>query len=111
MGAAPVRTGLVTPDDGSPSLPAPLELARLEARVAALEAALERRSRELRRLQSALPRRELVVVSRLLAGLSPFPVDPYDPREWQETTALSAADVEEVLTDLWRSLEPAGDGP
>lgn len=99
----------MTPDDGSP--PASLELARLETRVAALEAALERRSGELRRIQRALPGRELVVVSRLLAGLPPFPTDPYDPRGWRETTALSAADVEETLTDLWRSLAPAGDGP
>jgi len=83
-------------------------VARLEARVAALEAALERRSRELRSLQAVLPPRDLVALSRRLAGLPPRPVSPYDPEGWRETTELTAADVEETLTDLWQSL--AGDG-
>jgi hypothetical protein len=82
-------------------------VARLEARVAALEAALERRSRELRRCQAALPPRELVALSRRLAGLPPRPVSPYDPEGWRETTELTPAEVQETLEDLWRSL---GDG-
>jgi len=86
-------------------------VARLEARVAALEAALERRSRELRRLQSALPPRDLVALSRSLAGLSPRPVSPYDPESWRETTELTPADVEETLTDLWGSLHGGGERP
>jgi hypothetical protein len=90
------------PADGSgDSSPA---VARLTARVAALETALERRSAELRQLQAALPPRELVALSRRLAGLSPSPVSPYDPEGWRETTELTAADVEETLADLWRSL-------
>jgi hypothetical protein len=92
------------PADESPTI------ARLEARVAALEAALERRSRELRLLQSALPARALIVLSRLLAGLPPSPVSPYDPAHWRETTELTSAEVEETLTDLWRSLGGGVDG-
>jgi hypothetical protein len=87
-----------SPADDSPTI------ARLEARVAALEAALERRSRELRRIQAELPARDLVVLSRRLAGLPPSPVSPYDPEHWRETTELTAAEVEETLSDLWRSL-------
>lgn len=90
----------------SPSDEASLTIARLEARVAALEAALERRSQEIRRLQRELPERELVALSRLAAGLSPTPPTPFEPALWEETTALTAAEVEETLTDLWRSLRP-----
>jgi len=94
---------LPSPDD-------PLNIARLEARVAALEEALVARSRELRRLQGELPLRDLVALSRSLAGLPPNPIKPYDPEHWRETTELTAAEVEETMTDLWRSLEPAGAG-
>jgi hypothetical protein len=86
-------------------------VARLEARVAALEAALERRSRERRRIQAALPPRDLVALSRILAGLPPRPVSPYDPERWRETTELTPADVEETLTDLWGSLSGGGERP
>lgn len=87
------------------------ETARLLARVAGLEAALERRSHELRRLQAALPPRELVALSRVLAGLPPWPVSPYDPACWRETTELTPADVLETLADLWRSLGGSGEPP
>ena len=88
------------PDDPS------LSIARLEGRVAALEEALERRSRELCQLQRLLPARELAALSRLLAGLPPSPASPYDPLHWRETTFLTDADVEETLTDLWRTVAP-----
>jgi len=91
----------------SPATAAALTIARLEARVAALEAALLRRSRELQRLQRALPPRDLVIVSRLLADLPLNPAMPYDPAHWRETSELTAAEVEDVLTDLWRSLAAA----
>jgi hypothetical protein len=81
-------------------------IARLEARVEALEAALERRSRELRLIQRHVCKRDLILISRLLAGLPPLPFGAYEPEFWQETTALKAAEVEETLTDLWRSLTP-----
>jgi hypothetical protein len=81
-------------------------IARLEARVEALEAALERRSRELRLIQRHVCKRDLIQISRLLAGLPPLPFGAYEPEFWHETTALTAAEVEETLTDLWRSLAP-----
>jgi hypothetical protein len=81
-------------------------IARLEARVTALEAALERRSRELRLIQRHVCKRDLILISRLQAGLPPFPFGAYEPEFWHETTALTPAEVEETLTDLWRSLTP-----
>jgi hypothetical protein len=81
-------------------------IARLEARVASLEAALERRSQELRRIQQHVCKQDLILISRLLAGLPPLPFGAYEPDLWRETTALTPAEVEETLTDLWRSLAP-----
>jgi hypothetical protein len=87
-------------------------IARLEARVAALEAALEERSRELCRIQRSVCHRDLVLISRLRAGLPPLPRGAYEPAFWRETTELTAADVEETLRDLWSSVVPAGEpGP
>lgn len=82
-------------------------IARLEARVATLEAALEERSRELRRIQKHVCHRDLVLISRLRAGLPPLPRGAYDPAFWRETTELTAADVEETLCDLWSSIVPS----
>jgi hypothetical protein len=87
-------------------------IARLEARVAALEAALEERSRELRRIQRAVCRRDLVLISRLRAGLPALPRGAYEPAFWRETTELTPADVEETLRDLWSSVVSVGEpGP
>ncbi|HXU45685.1 MAG TPA: hypothetical protein VN783_09170 [Thermoanaerobaculia bacterium] len=81
-----------------------LELARLRARVTALEQALERRSEQLRQLQRHLTRRELVNLSRLTGGLPPMPLAAHQLEQWRETTDLTAAEVPETLRDLWRSL-------
>jgi hypothetical protein len=83
------------------------EVARLNARVAALEAALEERSRELRLIQRHVCQRDLVLIARLRSGLPPLPRGAYEPAFWRETTALTAADVETTLRDLWISLTPA----
>jgi len=82
------------------------EIARLEARVAALETALEERSRQLRTIQRYVCRRDLLVISRLLSGLPPLPRGAYEPSFWHETTELTAAEVEETLQDLWTSVAP-----
>jgi hypothetical protein len=82
-------------------------IARLEARVSALEAALEVRSRELRLIQRHVCHRDLVLISRLRAGLPPLPRGAYEPAFWRETTELTPADVEETLRDLWSSIVPA----
>lgn len=83
------------------------EIARLEARVAALEAALAERSRELRLIQRHVCQRDLVLIARLRSGLPPLPRGAYEPAFWRETTELTPADVEETLKDLWSSLLPA----
>jgi len=88
------------------ALESALRIARLEARVAGLEEALVRRSRELRELQRQLPGRELLNLSRRTAGLPPVPQGRYELEIWRETTALSTASVEETLLDLWQSLTP-----
>lgn len=81
-------------------------IARLEGRVAALEAALERRSHELRLLQRFLGRRALAQLARLVAGLRPLPLIACEPIFWHETRDLTAAEVPETLEDLWASVAP-----
>lgn len=90
-----------------------MRIARLEARVKELEAALERRSDLLRRLQRHLTNRDLLLLSRLEDGLSPIPRGAHDLASWEETTELTPAEVEEAVTDLWTSLavwKPTGGG-
>lgn len=81
-------------------------IAELEARVEALEAALERRSRIYRLIQREVCDEDLLIISRIEAGLPPLPRQAYDVDLWPETTDLTAADVEESMGDLWRSLAP-----
>jgi hypothetical protein len=82
-------------------------VARLQARVTTLEALLERRSRELRQIQKHVCHRDLLIISRICAGLSPLPLGAFDPAFWQETTALTPAEVEPTLEALWSSLDMA----
>jgi len=77
---------------------------QLQARVAALEEALERRSRELRLIQQSVCAHDLESISRILAGLPPLSRRAYEPGLWRETTELTEADVEETLEGLWSSL-------
>jgi hypothetical protein len=84
-----------------------LRIARLEGKVAALEAALERRSGELRLLQALLCQRDLAQWTRQLAGLPPLPRIAHEPSFWHETRELTIAEVQETLLDLWSSLYPA----
>jgi hypothetical protein len=91
-----------------PSDPNP-RIAFLEARVEGLEAALERRSQELRLIQKHLCPRDLVVVSRVSAGL-PLAKGAYDPLLWIETTEVTEADIQETLEDLWTAVNPAPAG-
>ncbi len=79
-------------------------IARLEARVVALEHALETRSRELVRIQKHICKRDLLVIARVRAGLPPLPRNAYEPSLWRETIALTPAEVDETLEDLWSSL-------
>jgi hypothetical protein len=81
------------------------EIACLRARVAALEAALERRSRELRLIQQHVCANDLVLISRACAGL-PLAKGAYDPNLWRETTEVTEADIQETLEDLWVAVTP-----
>ncbi len=81
-------------------------IARLEAQVAALEALLERRSRELRLFQEHMCHRDLIVLSRITAGAVPLPFGPFEPEFWPESTDLTQAEVGDTLEALWSSLAP-----
>jgi hypothetical protein len=83
-----------------------LRIARLKGQVAALEAALERRSYELQVLQRLLCPRDLAQWARVSAGLTPLPQIAHQPAYWHETRDLTVADVEETLEALWSSLHP-----
>jgi hypothetical protein len=85
-----------------------LRIARLEGRVASLEAALERRSQELRLLQRHLCPIDLAQLARLTAGLPPLPRIACEPGFWRETRELTEADVPETMEALWSSLHPPG---
>jgi len=87
-----------------------LRIARLEGRLAALEAALERRSQELRLLQRHLCPLDLAQLARLTAGLPPLPRIACEPGFWRETWELTEADVPETMEALWSSLHPLGPG-
>ena len=82
------------------------EVVRLEARVAALEAALEERSRELRLVQKHCCPRDLALIARIRAGLPPLGRYAFQLEHWRETTELTPAEVEPVMRELWRSLQP-----
>jgi hypothetical protein len=84
----------------------PIVVERLSARVAALEEALERRSREIRLLQRHVCKRDLLLIARLAAGLAPLPRGAFEPVLWRETTELTRTEVEETMLDLWQSLAP-----
>ena len=87
------------------------QIERLQARIAALESALEERSRELRLIQRNVCQRDFLLIARLRAGLAPLPRGAFEPGFWRETTELTAADVEDTLQDLWSSFTPPGSIP
>ena len=80
-------------------------IAYLEAKAAALEEALARRSAELRLIQRHVCASDLVVIARVCAGL-PLARGAYDPGLWRETTEVTEADIEDTLKDLWLAVSP-----
>jgi hypothetical protein len=86
--------------------PAELTIARLEARVAALEEKLAERSAWIRAFARDARDEDLIRLTRAVLGLPPLPRAGFGLRGWSETTTLSAGDVQETLTELWRSLTP-----
>lgn len=79
------------------------QLVRLQARIASLEAALRRRSEELRHIQQRLPAADLAVIAQVMAEMAPGNVRAYSPEAWRETFQLAPSDIEAVLDELWRS--------
>lgn len=81
-------------------------IARLEARVAALENKLAERSAWIRAWARDARDEDLVKLCRAALGMPPIPRAGLGLRGWGETTELSAGDVEATMTELWRSLTP-----
>ena len=88
--------------------PIELELTRLHARVAALEAALHRRSEQLRRLQQLLPVELLALVEQAASEFPAGDPEAFDVESWRETYSPVPATVEPLMERLWRSI---GDTP
>lgn len=86
--------------------PAELTIARLEARVAALEEKLAERSAWIRAFARDARDEDLIRLTRAVLGLPSLARPGFGLRGWSETTTLSAGDVQETLTELWRSLKP-----
>jgi hypothetical protein len=81
-------------------------IARLEARVAALESKLAERSAWIRAWARDARDEDLVRLCRAALGMPPIPRAGMGLRGWGETTALSAGEVEPTMAELWRSLTP-----
>lgn len=77
------------------------QLVRLQARIAALEAALHRRSEELRRIQQLLPRADLAVIERVVAEMPLGDPRAHSASAWRETYQLVPGEVDRILDDLW----------
>jgi len=99
----------VTSEPTAESLQA--RIARLEGRIAALERTLERRSRELRLLQSSLCPTDLVQLARIAEGLPPLPRIACQLEYWTETNEIVPANLESTLEDLWAALTPSPASP
>ena len=81
-------------------------IARLEARVQALERSLAERSRLLRQLARVICEEDLMSLARLRVGRPPIPRAGFGLRGWRETTTLASSDVEKTMAELWRSAAP-----
>jgi hypothetical protein len=79
-------------------------IAELEAQVERLERSLAERSALIRALSPELCDKDLVTLSRLSSGLPPLPRSGIGLAGWRESAELFPADVEETMTELWRSL-------
>jgi hypothetical protein len=81
-------------------------IARLEARVAALERLAADRSRLLRQATRVVCEEDLMNLSRLAAGQPPIPRAGFGLRGWRETTAPTMGDVDKTMAELWRAAAP-----
>ena len=81
-------------------------IARLEARVAALERLAADRSRLLRQLTRVVCEEDLMNLSRLAAGQPPITRAGFGLRGWRETTSTTMGDVDKTMAELWRAAAP-----
>ena len=81
-------------------------VAELEGRVRALEAALERRSMELRLLQPILSAEQLSFLEAIDLGTPWFPTLGQSLDQWEEGVTLQPADAEAALLAMWGGLNP-----
>jgi hypothetical protein len=82
------------------------QVAELEGRVRALEAALERRSMDLRFLQPLLSAEQLSFLEAVDLGTPSFPTLGQSLIKWEEGVTLQLADVEAALLAMWGGLNP-----
>ncbi|MEO8504966.1 MAG: hypothetical protein ABI609_13795 [Acidobacteriota bacterium] len=78
------------------------QIIRLQARIAALEAALRRRSEELRRIEQQVSPAGLAIIERVMKEVPIGAATTSDANEWRETFSMIPADVETLLAELWR---------
>jgi len=81
-------------------------IARLEARVATLERALEDRSRLMRQVTRVVCEEDLMNLSRLADGQPPVPRAGFGLRGWRESTSPTMGDVDKTMEELWRCAAP-----
>ena len=90
----------------SAETPDSARIAELEARVAALERALRRRSRQLREIQRCVCSADLLAIDAIAAGRAP--AAQFEGLDgWEEDNHLTAADVGETLDALWAATRVA----
>ena len=83
--------------------PVAFEIMRLQARVAALEAAMHRRSEQLRRLQQLLPVELLALVEQAAVEIPDGDPESFAVESWRETFAPVPATIEPLMARLWAS--------
>jgi hypothetical protein len=76
------------------------------ARIAELERALRRRSRQLVLLLDRLPPELYGVAREILEGDPVTPRFAHPPERWEESIELVPVEVEEALADLWAATPP-----
>ena len=81
-------------------------IARLQARVAALERQLIETSAIYRAFVREVCEEDVINASRAAAGLPPLARAGFGLRGWRETTSLVPGDVEKTMIELWRSVTP-----
>lgn len=84
-------------------------VARLEARVAALEEKLEQRSGFIQAITRELCEADRITMTRVASGRAPNPGADHSLLGFRETTQLEPAEVSATMEELWEALRfPVG---